>query len=319
MKFNFKAFILALIFCTVLISVKNVYSCDLNANIERGLNGALRMREIDELYAGSSMFRGLNPYELEKKTERIFILQYAGLDPAMISLLLENLIDRGLSLKNFYIDMYAWTATKQPWLSESILLFESPFNLKLQIWDLMKQNKNADLISAAWEMFIHSGNDMFIFWPIYSRLVEGAHHKGGNLKSHYAVKSSSSRKEKFPDIPEEEFASEINPLERDAIIKIINLCRENNINLTFIETPKHSATNNSKKYQAIMRKYLNIMNENNTKCIMAADTLMKIHAEKSNNITSYEFEHDNLNYFDDYVHLAPAGNVKFTELLVTIN
>ena len=139
MKFNFKAFILALIFCTVIISAKNVYSCELNAKIERGLSGALRMRELDELYAGSSMFRGgLNLYALEEKTDRVFLLQYGGFDPAIIALLLENLIERGLAIKSFYVDMYAWAAAKQPWPSEAILFFESPFNLKFQIWNLIK-------------------------------------------------------------------------------------------------------------------------------------------------------------------------------------
>ena len=277
------------------------------------------MREVDELYTGSSMFRnGLNLYGLEKRTDRVFLVQYGGSDPAMNSLILENLIERGLVIKHFYVDMYAWAAARDPWPSDAILFFEAPFNMKLKIWDAMKQNKDADLVSAAWEMFMQSGNDMFIFWPIYSRLAARAYHKGGNLKSYYDVKPSG-QKEAFPEIPEENFDIEINPAQRDAIIKIINLCRENNINLTFIETPKYLATHNSRKYQIVMKEYLDIMNEHNTNCIMSSYTLQKIHADKSDNVTSYDFELDNLDYFGDYVHLTAAGSVAFTNILTQIN
>ena len=320
MRFNFKAFILALIFSIGLISVKNVYSCELNKNIQRGLSGALRMHEVDGLYAGSSMFRGLDFYILEEKTDRVFLVQYGGSDPVMNSLILENLIERGLVIKHFYVDMYAWAAAKDPWPSDSILFFEAPFNMKLKIWDAMKQNKDADLVSAAWEMFMQSGNDMFVFWPIYSRIAANSYHKGGSLKSYFDVKPSpSGRKAIFPDIPEENFDMGVNPAQRNAIIKIINLCRENNINLTFIETPKYLATHNSKKYQTVMKEYLDIMNEHNTNCIMSSYTLQKIHAEKSDNITSYDFELDNMDYYSDYVHLTPAGSVAFTNILTQIN
>ncbi|MBQ7593104.1 MAG: hypothetical protein IJU48_01970 [Synergistaceae bacterium] len=327
MKFNVKAFILALVFSIGLISVKNVYSCELNKNIERGLNGALRMGEVDGLYAGSSMFRGLDFYMLEEKTDRVFLVQYGGSDPTMNSLILENLISRGLVIKNFYVDMYAWAAAKAPWPSDAILFFEAPFNMKLKIWDAMKQNKNADLLSAAWEMFMQSGNDMFVFWPIYSRMAAKSYHKGGSVKSSHDLKiKPSSLDVKLPsqmaplkEVPEESFDMGVNPAQRSAVVKIINLCRENNINLTFVETPKYLATHDSKKYQAVMKEYLDIMNEYNTRCIMSNYTLEKIHAEKSDNVISYDFELDNLNYYGDYVHLSGLGNMLFTDILNHIN
>ena len=43
--------------------------------------------------------------------------------------------------------------------------------------------------------------------------------------------------------------------------------------------------------------------------------MVGIHAEKSDNITSYDFELDNMDYYSDYVHLTPAGSVAFTNIL----
>ena len=193
MKFNFKAFILAIIFCATFITAKNVYSCELNTTLDRGINRAVKLEEADELYAGSSMFRGgLNMNKLAERTDKIFLINYGGLDPAMVSLILEHLINRGLIVKNFYVDMYSWAAARSPWPSDAILFFEAPVELKLKIWNVMKHNEDADLLSAAWEMFIQSGNDMLAFWPIYSRIAARGYFKGGHPASHFNAKTTSS-------------------------------------------------------------------------------------------------------------------------------
>ena len=67
-----------------------------------------------------------------------------------------------------------------------------------------------------------------------------------------------------------------------------------------------------------MSEYLDIMNAHKTQCIMSNVTLEKIHAAKTDNVTSYDFELDNTAYFGDYVHLSPAGANVFTELLSKI-
>ena len=165
MKFNFKAFILALIFCAVFIISKNIFSCVLSAQIDKGIYRASKLENLDALYIGSSMFRqGINMKEIKNKNS--FMLSYNGLDPAMEFLILEFLISNGLKIKNLYIDMYAYSASGESWLSDDRMFFEAPLRMKIKIFKLIAQNSKANIFSAAWELFISSGNDLFILWPL---------------------------------------------------------------------------------------------------------------------------------------------------------
>lgn len=106
--------------------------------------------------------------------------------------------------------------------------------------------------------------------------------------------------------------------QKKAIINIINSCKKNNINLCFIETPKYSSTNNSASYKNLMTKYLEVLNEYKVDCIMSSKTLKVIGASQTENVKSYEFDHEKAENFMDAIHLSTAGSVAFTHILMEI-
>ena len=301
MKFNFKAFILALIFCAVFIISKNIFSCVLSGQIDKGIYRASKLENIDALYIGSSMFRqGINMKEI--KNENSFMLSYNGLDPAMEFLILDFLISSGLKVKNLYVDMYAYSASGESWLSDDRMFFESPLSLKLKIFKLIAQNSKENIFSAAYELFISSGNDLFILWPLQKKLISKRYYKGGA-----DVPGMPPAAREILDsslIPEPEISA-INETQKNAIIKIINLCRENNINLLFIETPKYIKTMKSNFYKNIMKEYIEILNENNVK-FFVSDVILE---------GGYKFPHDDAKMFGDFVHLSTEGSMEFSKMI----
>ena len=53
MTLRIKILFLALIACIAFIAVKNIYSCDLSAQIDKGIYKAAKLGEIENLYIGS--------------------------------------------------------------------------------------------------------------------------------------------------------------------------------------------------------------------------------------------------------------------------
>lgn len=318
MKFSLKAFILAVIFCSVIISIKNVYSCDLSAQSDKGIQRAINFGELERLYSGSSVFRqGINIYEMEKKKSKSrFLIWYGGLDPVSEAAMLEYMISVGLVIKNFYVDMYAYSAAAPSWPSDERMFFEFPFPLKVKIWKTIMKNEKAQLIPTTWEMFIHSGNDMFISWPLFKHVVKMTYYRGG-YPSLTRINNPGTTLEALQKRTPPGY-ERMNLDQKEAIIKIIKLCRENNINLCFVETPKYRSLNNSSGYKNIMSEYFDLLKAYNVNCIIADATIKNIGAERSASVKSYEFNHDRAENFTDIIHLSTFGSAEFTHVLMDL-
>ena len=314
MKLNIKAFILGLILSAGLIAAKNIYSCELSAQIDKGIYRSAKIGTIEKLYIGSSMFRqGIDIHEAAEFCEDTFLLAYNGFDPANEYLVLSYLVNQRVPIKTVYLDMYAYSAAKESWLAESRMMFDSPLSLKLSLWNIIKHNTNADLPSAAYELFISSGNDMFILWPLYRKLVSSRYCKGGAALGSY---SSGTTREKLSLTPVPDSGSaRMNPDQKQAVIRIIDLCRANNIELIFIETPKYYDVIENKAYVGIMSEYIDLMNTTGTQCFISRQTLRQIGQDKSSTITVYDFPHEEPELFADHIHLSSRGSKKFTSLL----
>lgn len=99
---------------------------------------------------------------------------------------------------------------------------------------------------------------------------------------------------------------DMNSIQEKYLIKLIKLAKENNINLTFIETPKYITVKNNETYQEAMKKYKNILDEFDVKYI--------VNSNETNN--SYSFLNDNPEYYFDNIHLSYKGRVAFTNVLL---
>ena len=311
MKFSIKAFIAGVILSVLFVSVKNIYSCELSAQADKGVYRALKIGRLDNLYIGSSMFRkGITLYDDKSES---FLIYYNGLDPVNEAVILEYLFGNGLRVKNLYVDMFASTAAKDSWLYDMRLMFDSPLELKLSLCNLALKNPEAEYFSALWEMLVNAENDMFILWPLYNRLTAKRYYRGGYSAdtfnrglTHDAMALVS---------PPKSDSVKMNHAQKEAIIRIIELCRKYNVNLIFAETPKYNGLEIDGGYIAITGEYFGLLRDYGVKCIISRRTLDNIKASAGENVYTYDFPYEEPSMFEDYIHLSTEGSRNFMSVL----
>ncbi len=101
--------------------------------------------------------------------------------------------------------------------------------------------------------------------------------------------------------------------------KMIDLCKSNDIELTFIETPKYISVDHDDKYPGMMVQFVRILEKKQVKYLLSSET-EKVLKENTNLQFKYMgetvfFEADNVDNFIDYVHLSTNGRKKYTQNL----
>lgn len=314
MKFSAKAFIAGVLLSAFFVCIKNVYSCELTARAGRGVFCVMKRGSLDNLYIGSSMFRqGITLYNDDSDS---FLLCYNGLDPAAESVILDYLFRNGLTVKNLYVDMYAYSATREPGLSDSRLMFDSPPALKFAVWD--KSVRNSDgYISDSWEFFVKAGNDMFMLWPVYNMMTAKRYYRGGYSADDF--RRGLTPEEMNLVTPPKPEAVKMNPSQKESIIKIITLCRKYNVNVMFVETPKYEAIAENAEYNSLMNEYYSLLNDYGVSRIISRGTLQRINADGRENVYAYDFPCEDTSMFCDYVHLSTNGSRKFMTVIREIH
>lgn len=311
MKFSIKAFIAGVILSVLFVSVKNIYSCELSAQADKGVYRALKIGRLDNLYIGSSMFRkGITLYDDKSES---FLIYYNGLDPVNEAVILEYLFKNGLKVKNLYVDMFAYTAAKDSWLYDMRLMFDSPLELKLSVCNLALKNPEAGYFSSSWEMLVRAENDMFILWPLYNKLTAKRYYRGGYSADTFNRGLTHDAMALIT--PQKSEALKMNRAQREAIIRIIELCREYNVNVIFAETPKYKGLEGDDGYRAVMSEYFGLLRDYGVKCIISRKTLDNINASAGENVYTYDFSYEEPSMFEDYIHLSTEGSRKFMSVL----
>ena len=311
MKINIKAVAVGLMFALILLFIKNSYSYVLSRQIDAGLARVIEEGGAENLYIGSSMFRqGINIDVLNEKEENAFVLSYNGNQPAGELLQLEYLIDNGCVLEHVYIDMYAYSAVEEPWLDDNRLLFDTDLEFKVNYLNLIMQNERAGL-GTVWELFVTSNNEQFLMWPLH-RVLTGERYNNGGSNAWVSGTNEKDMANRKPPYPE---SIEINAGQKEAIIGIVNLCREHNIQLTFVETPKYQSVHENEKYISIMSEYVSLLEELQVEYVISDDTATAVGVVESEYALPYTFPNENANYYQDTIHLATEGSAVFSAVL----
>lgn len=335
MKKIVKVVVIALAISLMLIAIKNEYARLLMQDASYGMPAVIaedreyRDDALDEgvtLFIGSSMFRqGLDIYGLEQDLDgRNFILSYNGNDPALEYLELEYLIDNGVRIAHVYMDMYTGSMLKSPWVSDELIFLQTDTSFKFRVWNNIKAEAG---FSDFWEMFVSSGNDLLLSWPVYNTVASSVFYRGGNISQTVSVNgefqaNTSDDNESFLTEPIEDLepSEEFNEEQISYIRKMIQLCRDNDIELTFIETPKYISYGVSREYMARIYKFALILEQENTEYYLSSASKLSMpeSADLSHLKGVVDFDSYNRSDFIDYIHLSPSGRMAFTKKLASV-
>ncbi len=297
MKKLLKTLLLAFLILIALLFIKNNYSFILLKNATYGSTNLINKGEINNLFIGSSMFRqGIDIYTLEENKEDNYILSYNGNSPYLEYYELLNLIEHNVKINNLYIDMYAYTMYQEPKISDEKLLLE--FNIKLKKEMLSKISNDPSFLYQA---YITSNNEFIISYPVNNQIVNSIFYKGGSTLKTIGTNSDTLNNGYIFYLNQEMNATQV-----EYLYKLIKLAKDNNINITFIETPKYTTIKNEQTYLEAMEKYKDILDKQGVKYIT--------NAIKTN--YTYDFSNDNPEYYFDNIHLSYSGRVAFTNTLL---
>ena len=266
-------------------------------NASYGSTNIINKDEINNLFIGSSMFRqGIDIKTLEDNKEDNYILSYNGNSPYLEYYELLNLLDNNVKINNLYVDMYVYVMYQEPKISDEKMLLEFDFKQKKEIL-----SKIGNGFSLLYETYVTSNNEFIITYPINSQIVNNTFYKGGSL-----LMPSGESSEVLDNLYVYDLSGDMNSIQIKYLIKLIKLAKDNNINLTFIETPKYATVKNNESYLKAMEKYKDILDDLDVRYI--------VNSIEANN--TYSFLNDNPEYYFDNIHLSYKGRVAFTNVLL---
>ena len=276
-----------------LLIIKAEYASLIYRESTYGMPALVAKGSIENLYLGSSMFRqGLDIDAIENHQSDSYILAYNGNQPVSELIELEYLIGNNVKIKNLYVDMYAYSMTAEPDISDDKLLIETDIATKYM---LMKSVKDKSL-QKLWSVCVSANNDMILTASIVNPILNSQFRSGGALTVTGGLDGDAYDKLVPPvdtDI--------INEEQKKAVGDIVTLCKENDIEVVFIETPKSQVVMRDLNYRSIMESYRELLDDHGVQYISSED---------------YKFDYGNSYNFIDAIHLSYQGRVNFSENLL---
>lgn len=314
MKKAIKTLVITFLIAALLISLKNEYSRYLLGGANYGMQAIIdnygnKDKKGLNLFVGSSMFRqGLDIYELQQSFgDDTYILSYNGNQPFLEYYEIKYLIDNDVIIDSLYLDMYVFSMQSNPWIQDSKIFLDTDTDFKVQVWDKLCIYNETDF-SNFWEMFITSNNYELLTWPITYPIINNRFFRGGNITSNVPA-SKNGLDEAGNDYSTVDF----NKVQISYLEQLIDLCRQNNIKITFIETPKYYSVGESDEYLKLMSKYESILDENNISYYLSNSTYQKNDDKTSDIAGVIDFDNTSADYYIDTLHLSSDGRVAFTD------
>ena len=285
---------------------------------EYGMSRLISDGQINQLFLGSSMFRqGIDSVVIgEKSAKSAYLLSYNGNQPCLEAMQLAYLIEHGVQIDTLVVDMYAYTLVSDVTLSDNRLFLDTDFDYMMELYRLMAENGKAG-IKGLFEMAVTANNELFLTWPVSYPLINTRYRNGSST----AVNEGKTA-EYLEGLPINTENTTLTAVQVQGLSDMIRLCRENSINLVFVETPKYQKTALNKAYQENMTQYMTLLAAENVRMIVSNETyaayLEAGNAEDAALIESYEFNNDNAAYFQDLIHLSTAGKEMFSTSLADL-
>ena len=286
-----------LVAVALLILLKNQYG-SVFAGSTYGMPALLKQGEVDHLFIGSSMFRqGLDIDALEENLDgSVYILSYNGNQPVFMAKELEYLLENGLKVKNLYIDFYAYTLTAVPWISDTKMFLDTDLAFKMDAWKTMTAHNKVRL-KDFYEMFVTANNEQILMYPINNAIVSSQFRNGGSM-----LNMAGQTKEHLDTLDlgvrDGLFESQLAGYD-----KIVELAKEYDINLLFIETPKYEkllTDTREGSYSDMLKEMIDWAKASGAKYLLAEN---------------FEFDHAKGANFQDLIHLSAEGRTDYCKKL----
>ena len=141
--------------------------------------------------------------------------------------------------------------------------------------------------------------DYLLTYPVSYPMIAKRYYKGGNNGSDVSPAKTKKELDKLP-IKED---PGIDDLQKDSLVKIIELCENNGIKLIFLEPPKYIRMYGDKNYSEKITMLVDFLKEEGALVIMGEDM---------------GFDNTNPDYYYDLSHMSGEGMNVFTDKVIEV-
>lgn len=287
-----------LIFLSVVV-LKNCCSY-LLPNNAFGIRYITAQDSVNNLFIGSSSFRkGIDMMALEKNLDpNTYMLTYNGNQPMNVYVELKQILEAGTKINTIVYELEPGMVDRGADLSDKRLLWDIDMKSKKEIWNYLSERDDADFFMF-FDYYVSSNMDYMLTYPISYPLIAKRYYKGGNNGEDY---SAAKSKEELDMLPISEDPG-IDALQKDSIVKIIDLCNDNGIDLIFLEPPKYIRMYEDKNFADKLSELTQFLKSVDAKTVLADDL---------------GFDYSNPDFYSDLSHMSGEGMSEFTNCVIEV-
>ncbi len=280
-------------------------------NANYGMRAICHAKNISDLYLGSSMFRqGIDARELGDNT---YLLAYSSNRPFHEAMQLKFLLDNGSSFKRVIVDMYPYSIVRNVGISDVRMIMDGDIQFTFKVYSAMK--KNGYPLTTLYDLLVLQNNELFLTMPLTFQLMNNRYERGTNPTTRHGKTMEYLAKQK----PKPLEGIQMNKNQVDGLNQIIEICKEKNIELLFLETPKFISINEDEVYNMLMREYVHFLSDRNVSMILFEKTKDKVKDIIDDELVySYKFDDNNPQYYLDLYHISYEGRQELTKVLKEI-
>ncbi len=311
MKRALKLLLLSIVVSLSLLPLKRLCCLAIMRHANFGITRAATESGLDWLFIGSSMFRqGLDIKNLWGGQAATYMFAYNGNQPVLELEELRLFLERGGSVKNCAIDMYAYSLTAVPGLSDVRLLLDADLSDTLSIFAALKAGGNADW-TTCYQMLFQANNELLLTLPVAFKFMNERYCMGANLGSRAG--STEKALMALPPLPKR---FKPNPRQAEALAEMVKLCRENGTGVSFIETPKFARVySDNDCYIESMKRYVELLHGLPCVLVINSTTADGLQFPGDMKVITYSFDSTRADCFSDLLHLSTKGRVEFSRVL----
>lgn len=291
--------ILAFLGVLLIVFLKNAYSRNI-PGAKVGVAAIAKEKNIDTLFVGASSFRkGINMHTIEEKLPgNSFMLTYNGNQPMNMDIEISELIEAETKINTLVVEFDPGMIDAHADLSDKRLLWDIGLESKIKIWSLLSEREDADFFMM-FDYWVSSNIDYMFTYPVANPVISKRYYRGGNTGEDEV--SGLSRDELYA-LPVKEEAG-FSDLQRNSLLHIISLCKDNGIRLIFLESPNYIKMYEDKNYAEKSEMLRQFAIDNGILVITKEDL---------------NFDYANAAYYSDLSHMSTEGMNVYTEEIIEL-
>jgi hypothetical protein len=225
-----------------------------------GLGGVVSRPKLDLLFIGSSHTRKSIDMKVVERITGInnsFQVSYDGADLTVMSQIIDYLSTEPDHCPQYLVvEAYSAFLAREPILQDPRYFSDAPPPLKMAIIrSYLSEQRGLSSVLDIFALVVNRGNDEILSYPIYAQALKLGSYKGGRANFYFPGTS----REAFTKLKADLKTDTANPAQLRALGHILEVTRDHNIQLIFVDPPLPEPVSTDAGIQKLKSDFINIL------------------------------------------------------------